>query len=76
MLYPSRSKGVLWPFDKNIDYQAFYRQKSTYGGMKDSDAQELKQLKDENKRLKELLSELSLQNKVLKNVVSKTNREA
>ena len=35
------------------------------------DAQRLKQLEDENRRLKELVADLTLDNKVLKDIVSK-----
>ena len=55
----------------NISEQTFYRWKSKYGGMEVQDAQRLKQLEDENRRLKELVADLTLDNKVLKEIVSK-----
>tara|TARA_R110002167_G_scaffold101723_2_gene264680 strand:+ start:3972 stop:4124 length:153 start_codon:yes stop_codon:yes gene_type:complete len=36
------------------------------GGMKSEEGKRLKQLEDENKRLKELVADLSLDNKMLK----------
>lgn len=38
-----------------ISHQTFYRWKAWYGGMEVSDAQKLKTLKNENRRLKDLL---------------------
>lgn len=55
----------------NISEQTFYRWKSKYGGMEVNDARKLRQLEEENKRLKELVADLTLDNKVLKDIVSK-----
>ena len=49
----------------------FYNLRSKYGGMEVSDAKRLKELETENKRLKQMLAEALLDNKVLKDVVSK-----
>ena len=57
--------------ENNICEQTFYRWKSKYSGMEVHDAQRLKQLEDENRRLKELVADLTLDNKVLKDIVSK-----
>ena len=54
-----------------ISEQTFYNWKHKYGGMGVSDVKRLKQLEEENRRLKELVAELSLDNKILKDVVSK-----
>ena len=43
-----------------ISEQTFYRWKAKYGGMGVSDAQKLKTLEDENRRLKKLLAESML----------------
>ena len=51
--------------------QTFYRWRRKYGGMEVSAAQELKQLLDENRRLKHLVAELSLDNRILKDVLGK-----
>ena len=55
----------------NITEQTFYRWKSKYGGMDVSEAKRLKQHEEENRRLKEKVADLSLDNKILKDVLSK-----
>lgn len=57
--------------EQNISEQTFYRWKSKYGGMEVSEGKRLKQLEEENRRLKELVADLSLDNKILKDVLSK-----
>ena len=52
--------------EHNISEQTFYRWKSKYGGMDVSEAKRLKQLEDENRRLKELVADLTLDNHILK----------
>ncbi|UFP95495.1 transposase [Gloeobacter morelensis] len=54
-----------------ISEQTYYRWKAKYGGMEISEARRLKDLKDENARLKRLVADLSLDNQALKAVVSK-----
>ena len=54
-----------------ISEQTFYRWKKTYGGMLPSEARELKQLRDENVKLKRLVADLSLDKAMLQDVVSK-----
>ncbi|WP_407920188.1 IS3 family transposase [Geobacter pickeringii] len=49
----------------------FYTWRKKYGGMDVSDAKRLKQLEDENRKLKQMLAEALLDNKILKDVVSK-----
>jgi putative transposase len=48
-----------------------YTWKSKYGGMEVSEAQRLKRLEDENRRLKHLVADLSLDKEVLKAVITK-----
>jgi len=55
----------------NITEQTFYRWKSKYGDMEVSEAKRLKQLEDENRRLKQIVADLSLDNQALKWVVQK-----
>ena len=43
-----------------ISEQTFYRWKKLYSGMQSDQVRELKQLQDENGRLKKLVAELSL----------------
>ena len=54
-----------------ISEHTFYRWKAKYGGMTVSEAQRLKQLEDENRRLKHLVADLTLDNQALKAVVGK-----
>ncbi len=49
----------------------FYTWRKKYGGMDVSDAKRLKQLEEENRKLKQMLADALLDNKVLKDVVSK-----
>ena len=55
----------------NITEQTFYRWKSKYGGMEVSEAKRLRQLQEENRRLKEVVANLTLDNHILKDVLSK-----
>ena len=48
-----------------------YRWKAKFGGMTVSEAQRLKQLEDENRRLKHLVADLTLDNQALKAVNAK-----
>ena len=54
-----------------ISEQTFYNWKSKYGGMEVSDAMRLKLLEDENRKLKGLVADLSLDNKILKDLLGK-----
>lgn len=58
---------------RSIGYaeQTFYRWKSKYGGMDVSDAKRLKQLEDENRRLKQMVAEQALDLQAAKLVLSK-----
>lgn len=49
----------------------YYNWKSKYGGMEASDVKRLKELEDENRRLKHMYAELSLDHKLLKDIVEK-----
>lgn len=42
-----------------------------YGGMEASDVKRLKDLEEENRRLKQMFAELSLDHKILKDIVEK-----
>lgn len=54
-----------------ITEQAFYNCKHKHGDMNISEAKRLKQLKAKNAKLKEFVAELSLDNNILKVVISK-----
>ena len=49
----------------------FYKWKAKYGGMEASDLRRLRELDEENRRLKQMYAELSLELQVLKDVVEK-----
>jgi len=49
----------------------YYNWKAKYVGMSTSDVKRLKQLEDENRRLKHLVADLTLDNQALKEVISK-----
>ena len=54
-----------------VSEHTIYRWKAKYGGMTVSEAQRLKQLEDENRRLKTLVADLTLDNQALKAVLGK-----
>ena len=49
----------------------FYKLKAKFGGLEVSDARRLRQLEDENLKLKRLLAEAMLDNTVLKDLLGK-----
>ena len=51
-----------------VSESTYLRRKNQYGGMKSEEAKRLKQLEDENKRLKEIVADLTLDNKMLKHL--------
>jgi putative transposase len=51
--------------------QTFYRWRTKYGGLSASELQRLKQLEEENRQLKKLVADLSLDKHVLQEVLSK-----
>ena len=54
-----------------ITEQTYYRWKAKFGGMELSEMQRLKQLEDENRRLKHIVAEQTLDIQALKAVVAK-----
>ena len=58
-----------------VSEQSYYRWKKIYGGMEPSEARELKQLREENVKLKRLVADLSLDKSMLQDVLQK-NSEA
>ena len=53
-----------------ISEQTFYRWKKKYGGLSVAELRRLKQLEEENRKLKQLVADLSLDKKMLQDVVS------
>jgi putative transposase len=60
---------VIWRM--GISDQTFYRWKKLYGGLGVGEPRLLKQLEDENRQLKRLLADLSLDKHILQDVLSK-----
>lgn len=54
-----------------ISETTFYKWRSKYGGMDVSEAMRLRQLEQENARLKKMVADLMLDNVMLKDVASK-----
>ena len=54
-----------------VSEATLYTWKSKYGGMEVNEARRLKELEDENRRLKQLVTDLSLNCEALKGVVRK-----
>ena len=54
-----------------ISEHTYYRWKAKYGGMEVDEARKLRALEDENKRLKTLVADLSLDNQMLQAVLRK-----
>jgi putative transposase len=56
-----------------VSKHTIYGWKAKYGGMEVSEAQEVKQLRDENARLKKLVADLSLDKDMLQSVIRKNS---
>ncbi len=54
-----------------VSEQTFYRWKKVYGGMLPGEARELKQLREENAKLKRLVADLTLDKVMLQDVIQK-----
>jgi putative transposase len=54
-----------------ISSATFYKWKGKYGGLEVSEARRLRQLEDENRRLKQIVADLTLDNQALKTVLAK-----
>lgn len=54
-----------------IHKATFYNWKKKYSGMESQDLKRLKELEEENRRLKQMFADLSLDHKILKEVLSK-----
>ena len=57
--------------EHGIAEQTYYRWKSKYGGMDVSEARRLKELEIENRRLKKLVADLSLDKVILKDALGR-----
>jgi len=54
-----------------IHKATFYNWNKKYGGMEHQDLKRLKELEEENRRLKKMYAELAMDNMVLKDVIGK-----
>jgi putative transposase len=54
-----------------ISDATYYNWKAKYVGMTASDVKKLRQLEDENRRLKQIVADLTLDNQALKDVIAK-----
>lgn len=54
-----------------VSEQTYYRWRKEYGGLNTTQAKKLKELEKENVRLRNLVADLSLDNAILKEVLSK-----
>ena len=57
--------------EHGISDATYHRWKGKYGGLEVSQLRRLKQLEDENRKLQQLVGELTLDNAALKDVVAK-----
>jgi putative transposase len=54
-----------------ISEASFYIWRKKFGGMNENDLKRLRQLEEENRRLKHMYAELSIDHRILKDVVEK-----
>ena len=73
MLIPSRRARSLagTPASSSFKAATIYRWRKKYGGLDVSEAKRLKQLEDENGRLKRIVADLTLDKQMLQDVLSR-----
>ena len=57
--------------EHEVSEATYYQWKTKYGGMEASDIRRLRELEEENRRLKAMYAELSLEHRILKEVLTK-----
>lgn len=57
--------------EHGVSSATFYRWQSLYGGMEVSELARLKELEAENRRLKQMYADTSLENQILKEIIEK-----
>jgi len=57
--------------EHSISDATYYQWKSKFGGMTVSDIHRLRELEDENRKLKQMYADMSLENRALKDVIAK-----
>jgi len=60
--------------EHGISRATLYNWKSKYSGMEVSQVKRLKELKEENRKLKQMYANLALDNRILKEVIEKNSR--
>lgn len=65
-----RSVGEL-SRELGIDKSTIYYWRKKYGGMETSELKRLKELEEENRKLKQMYADVSLDNRMLKDILSK-----
>lgn len=54
-----------------VSSATFFNWKKKYGGMQASDVKRLRELEEENRKLKQMYADLALDNRILKDVIEK-----
>ncbi|MCX2943933.1 transposase [Rahnella perminowiae] len=57
--------------ENGVSEASYYNWQSQYDGMESSDLKRMKELEEENRRLKQMYASLSLNHEILEDVVSK-----
>ncbi|MBE1427283.1 putative transposase [Desulfomicrobium macestii] len=57
--------------EHGVSQATYYQWKAKFGGMEASDIRRLKELEEENSKLKRMFANLSLENEALKDVIAK-----
>ncbi|MEY2909460.1 MAG: hypothetical protein RLZZ602_1983 [Pseudomonadota bacterium] len=57
--------------EHGISTGTFYQWRSKYGGMEASDIKRLKELQEENEKLKRMYAEMALENRAIKDLLGK-----
>jgi len=60
--------------EAEIPEASHYNWKAKYGGMEASDIRKIKDQEDENRRLKQMFAELSLECRALKDIIEKSSK--
>lgn len=63
--------GIEVAREVGVSMHTIYAGKAKYGGLNVNDAQQLRQLEEENRRLKQWVADLSLDKEILKSVIAK-----
>ena len=58
--------------EAGISEASYYNWKAKFGGMEASDIKKMKDLEDENRRLKQMFADLSLECRALKDIIEKS----